>query len=673
MLPHIRLEQNAMNRFIERFTWSIGAVLGCFDRVLFKGYLPIRGGTRGRERTDIPLSIGSRPLSPFSDVTLEYPDTLGDRYRYQGNAVDVGSGLQYAQGRWYDPTVGRWVSEDPNGLAGGDINLYRFNYNNPYRPADDAAVYFGAVEPEAGTAQWLYGGRAFWGTTTAGSVGLRSSGVDGESVGETLIGGFGQMLGQVSWADRERNARTSAARADVALGQLGPDLAEGAQQFAENMRDQLLITALTGGVGMMAGPGMTVGGAVATTAGTTAVGAGAGFAWGGLNGQGDWDWDKAWAGAATGAMIGAGVGLHMAGGCLGMSMASGALLGGGLGGLPALLNIGESVNWTQWTEGTLMGGAMGAGYGMMAGWDACFPGESELLTRDGFKRIDQFRRGDWLLSRRETDPLGALAEKQVEEVFVRWGRIWHLHVGGRVLRTTGEHPFFAARAWAFVPARQLRTGDGLLTPDGRWVTVEKVYDTGKYETVYNLRVADYHTYFVGSAEWGFSVWAHNAYREFSNTLRKRGVDRETINEAFWMIRAGNAEEARGLLQAALRNGKRSDVAIDRMVNRALSQVDSLSRPSTWRAGFVETIEAQMLTPTGMPQIYDLDPNGRVFLRERLPGEYGEMGHIPGMEHRRLVQDNAWMTQREFNQLLHDHPEWFRIETRRLAASHIGEL
>jgi hypothetical protein len=27
--------------------------------------------------------------------------------------------------------------------------------------------------------------------------------------------------------------------------------------------------------------------------------------------------------------------------------------------------------------------------------------------------------------------------------------------------------------------------------------------------VYNLRIAEYHTYFVGSAEWGFSVWTHN--------------------------------------------------------------------------------------------------------------------------------------------------------------------
>jgi hypothetical protein len=28
--------------------------------------------------------------------------------------------------------------------------------------------------------------------------------------------------------------------------------------------------------------------------------------------------------------------------------------------------------------------------------------------------------------------------------------------------------------------------------------------------VYNVRVADFHTYFVGCDEWGFSVWAHNS-------------------------------------------------------------------------------------------------------------------------------------------------------------------
>jgi hypothetical protein len=62
----------------------------------------------------------------------------------------------------------------------------------------------------------------------------------------------------------------------------------------------------------------------------------------------------------------------------------------------------------------------------------------------------------------------------------------------------------------WVPAGQLKPGDQIRTMDG-WVTVEAVEDTGRIETVYNLEVEDDHTYFVGTDEWGFSVWAHNAY------------------------------------------------------------------------------------------------------------------------------------------------------------------
>jgi hypothetical protein len=39
--------------------------------------------------------------------------------------------------------------------------------------------------------------------------------------------------------------------------------------------------------------------------------------------------------------------------------------------------------------------------------------------------------------------------------------------------------------------------------------VEGLRETGNWVPVYNLRVADWHTYFVGDDSWGFSVWAHN--------------------------------------------------------------------------------------------------------------------------------------------------------------------
>jgi hypothetical protein len=78
-----------------------------------------------------------------------------------------------------------------------------------------------------------------------------------------------------------------------------------------------------------------------------------------------------------------------------------------------------------------------------------------------------------------------------------------------VIPTTPEHPFFV-RGKGWTATREVEVGDEVIGHDGQWVAVEAVEDTGRIETVYNLRVAQYHTYFVGSREWGFSVWAHNA-------------------------------------------------------------------------------------------------------------------------------------------------------------------
>jgi uncharacterized protein RhaS with RHS repeats len=37
----------------------------------------------------------------------------------------------YYRARWYDPQVGRFISEDPIGFDGGDLNLYGYVVNNP--------------------------------------------------------------------------------------------------------------------------------------------------------------------------------------------------------------------------------------------------------------------------------------------------------------------------------------------------------------------------------------------------------------------------------------------------------------------------------------------------------------------------------------------------------------
>jgi hypothetical protein len=133
---------------------------------------------------------------------------------------------------------------------------------------------------------------------------------------------------------------------------------------------------------------------------------------------------------------------------------------------------------------------------------ACFVAGTPLLTPIGEKPIEEFRPGDEILSRNEQDPNGPIEIKIVEETFTRISPIMGLRVRGKEIRTTAEHPFFVkGKGW--ICAKEVRPGDQFSSHDGQWVTVQAVTDLKEVTTVYNLRVSDFHTYFVGSREWAF--------------------------------------------------------------------------------------------------------------------------------------------------------------------------
>jgi RHS repeat-associated protein len=69
------------------------------------------------------------------------------RYLWTGREFEILTGLQYNRNRWYDPSMGRWVSEDPIGFGGGDSNPYQYVGNQPLTLLDPSGLWAEWVWP----------------------------------------------------------------------------------------------------------------------------------------------------------------------------------------------------------------------------------------------------------------------------------------------------------------------------------------------------------------------------------------------------------------------------------------------------------------------------------------------------------------------------------------------
>jgi RHS repeat-associated protein len=69
---------------------------------------------------------------------LNQEEAISNPFKYVGRfgVMDEGNGLLYMRARFYDPEIGRFISKDPIGFAGGDLNLYAYVANNPINNID---------------------------------------------------------------------------------------------------------------------------------------------------------------------------------------------------------------------------------------------------------------------------------------------------------------------------------------------------------------------------------------------------------------------------------------------------------------------------------------------------------------------------------------------------------
>ena len=72
----------------------------------------------------------------FGNIVLQTNAGAGDRFTFTGREYDNETGLYYYRARYYSPTLGRFISQDPRSFAAGDANLYRYVFNSPLNSTD---------------------------------------------------------------------------------------------------------------------------------------------------------------------------------------------------------------------------------------------------------------------------------------------------------------------------------------------------------------------------------------------------------------------------------------------------------------------------------------------------------------------------------------------------------
>ena len=164
----------------------------------------------------------------------------------------------------------------------------------------------------------------------------------------------------------------------------------------------------------------------------------------------------------------------------------------------------------------------GAGGSRPRGGCRSFDGATEVLMADGStKPIKEVEVGDVVVA---TDPeTGEQGPRTITDVWSHNDSVLNLEVGGKILVTTEDHPFWNATDQEWQRADELDPNDQLLTPTGRRIAVAGIQPGSARTTVaYNLTVADIHTYYVIAGN--TAVLVHNEGDDrISGTIVSRGT------------------------------------------------------------------------------------------------------------------------------------------------------
>lgn len=87
--------------------------------------------------------VNKYAYDPFGN-SVNQQETITQPFKYVGQygVMSEPNGFYYMKARYYDPQVGRFISEDPLGFDGGDVNLMAYVGSNPVNRVDPSGLFW---------------------------------------------------------------------------------------------------------------------------------------------------------------------------------------------------------------------------------------------------------------------------------------------------------------------------------------------------------------------------------------------------------------------------------------------------------------------------------------------------------------------------------------------------
>ncbi|WP_161972362.1 colicin D domain-containing protein [Glaciihabitans arcticus] len=377
---------------------------------------------------------------------------VGDR-RFLGAVMDAGSGLSLLGARFYDQTVGRFISVDPllDPALPAQFNAYVYSGNNPMTWADPTGESWNSFWGGVGK-----GLKHAWGATKSFVKKYQAEivgGIVGVAVFAVCTGGT-LGAGAIGCA-------VAAGAAGSAVTSLWKTQVSKTEKFSwSNLaRD----TVVGGAIGGLTGGAGAVLGAVVRTAMASPAGMAA---------------KAALTSAAKTVM-------SKVGSAFSSTVRSGSK--------PA-------------ASGSSSGAGAAASNGAKTAAGACsFTGATTVLMADASaKAISDVKVGDLVVA---SDPeSGEQEAKAVIAVYSHVDNVVDLEIDGEIISTTEDHPFWSVTDQRFERADDLAIGELVLNADGAALRVDGLRGTGSRRALaFNLSIEGIHTYHVGESR----VLVHN--------------------------------------------------------------------------------------------------------------------------------------------------------------------